>query len=63
MQSAGQLDEPLETLKLARGGFAPSEVIEVAVKPIGLPDSSSIVITATPEAWFLKVFFRASTGS
>lgn len=63
LQSAGQVEEPLATLKLANGGLAPSEVTDVAVKPTGLASESNIVITATPEAWFLNVFFRASTGS
>lgn len=57
------MEDPLATLKLARGGVAPSEVTEVAVKPIGFPSSSSRVITDTPEAWFRNVFFRASTES
>jgi hypothetical protein len=33
--SGSQELEPLATLKLASGGFAPSDVIEVAVKPTG----------------------------
>lgn len=59
----GQVDDPLEMLKLARGGVAPREVIDVAVNPTGFPSASSIVITATPEAWLRKVCFRASTES
>lgn len=48
-------------LKDTRGGFDPSEVTEVAVKPIGSPDSFVEVITATPEACLRKVAFSAST--
>jgi hypothetical protein len=62
-EQAGQVDEPLATLKLASGGLAPNEVTEVAVNPTGFPSVSNIVITATPEAWFLNVFFSASTAS
>jgi hypothetical protein len=46
----GQELDPEATLKVARGGLAPSEVIEVAVKPAGLPSSSTMVITDTPDA-------------
>ena len=63
LQSDGQVEEPLATLKLASGGLAPRDVTEVAVKPTGFPSASNIVITATPEAWCLNVFLRASTGS
>jgi hypothetical protein len=50
-------------LKVTNAGFEPSEVIEVAVKPTGSPDSDLVVITATPEAWRLKAAFKASEGS
>jgi hypothetical protein len=56
-------EEPLATLKLARAGFEPSEVIEVAVKPTGLRSSPVIVITETPDACLRKTAFRASDGS
>jgi hypothetical protein len=42
------------------GGFEPSEVTEVAVKPIGSPSLSCEVMIATPEAWVRKAAFRAS---
>jgi hypothetical protein len=54
--------EPLATLKLARAGFEPSDVIDVAVKPTGFPFSPVIVITETPEACRRKMAFRASDG-
>jgi hypothetical protein len=41
---------PLATLKLASGGLAPSEVIDVAVNPTGFPAESFIVMTETPDA-------------
>jgi hypothetical protein len=63
VEIAGQEDAPRETLNVTRGGFEPSEVIEVAVKPTGFPWGSLAVITATPEAWRLKAAFRASVGS
>jgi hypothetical protein len=61
-QSGAHELEPLATLKLASGGFDPSEVIEVAVKPTGLSSSSLIVIIETPEAWRLNTALSASTG-
>jgi hypothetical protein len=54
--------EPLATLKLARAGFEPRDVIEVAVKPTGFPFSPVIVITETPDACRRKTAFRASDG-
>ena len=63
LQRAGQVDDPLATLKLASGGFAPREVIDVAVNPTGFPSASNKVMMETPEAWCRKVFFRASTES
>ena len=63
LQSEGQVEDPLAMLKLARGGLAPSEVIDVAVNPTGFPSESNRVMMETPEAWFRKVFFRASTES
>ena len=63
VEIAGQEDEPWETLKVTSAGFDPSEVIEVAVKPTGLPEGSLVVITATPEAWRLKAALRASLES
>ena len=54
--------EPLATLKLASGGFAPSEVIEVAVKPAGFPAESVMVITETPDACRLNADLNASVG-
>jgi hypothetical protein len=62
-QSGAQELDPLATLKLASGGFEPREVIEVAVNPTGLPCSSVIVITETPDAWRRNTAFRASIGS
>lgn len=47
----------------AKGGLAPSEVIEVAVNPAGLPASSIIVITDTPEACSRKLARSASVES
>lgn len=47
-------------LKETSGGFEPSEVTDVAVNPIGSPDSVAEVITTTPEACRLKVALRAS---
>ena len=58
----GQVLEPRDTLKLARGGLAPREVIDVAVKPAGLPLESFIVITDTPEACLLNADRSASVG-
>lgn len=63
LERAGQVEDPLETLKVTRAGFEPSEVIEVAVKPTGLPVLSLAVITATPEAWRLNAALRASLAS
>jgi hypothetical protein len=37
VEIAGQEDEPCETLKVTSAGFEPREVMEVAVKPTGLP--------------------------
>jgi hypothetical protein len=54
--------EPLATLKLASAGFEPREVIDVAVKPTGLPFSAVIVITETPDACLRKTALRASDG-
>jgi hypothetical protein len=48
---------------VTRGGFEPSEVMDVAVKPTGFPEASFVVMTATPEAWRLKAAFRASLES
>jgi hypothetical protein len=59
----GQELEPLATLKVASGGLAPREVIEVAVKPTGAPAASVVVIIDTPDAWRLKVALSASVGS
>lgn len=50
-------------LKVARGGVAPRDVIEVAVKPAGFPVASDIVITETPDACLLNADRRASVGS
>lgn len=50
-------------MKEASGGFAPKEVIEVAVKPAGFPAASSMVITDTPEACSLKLARSASVES
>jgi len=47
---------------MTRAGAAPSEVIEVAVKPTGLPSGAEQVMTATPEACRRKVASRASVG-
>jgi hypothetical protein len=63
LHNTGQELEPEATLNEARGGLAPSEVIEVAVKPAGLPVSSTIVITETPEACNLKLALSASVES
>lgn len=63
VEIVGQVDEPLETLKVTKGGFDPSEVIEVAVKPTGVPSLDVAVITATPEACLRNAAFRASLGS
>lgn len=62
-QRLGQLLDPEATLKDASGGFAPSEVIEVAVNPAGWPSADNIVITETPEACNLKLARRASVES
>jgi hypothetical protein len=59
----GQAEDPLETLKVTSGGFDPSEVIEVAVKPTGEPSEAVAVITATPDACLRKAAFRASEAS
>lgn len=59
----GQLLEPEATLNDASGGFAPSEVIEVAVNPAGLPSGETMVITETPDACSLKLARRASVES
>jgi histidinol dehydrogenase len=61
--NAGQEEAPLATLNVKRAGFDPSDVIEVAVNPIGLPSGSMVVIIATPEACRLKAAFSASLGS
>ena len=50
-------------LKVARGGLAPREVIEVAVKPAGFPLRSVSVITDTPEACLLNTARSASVDS
>ena len=63
VEIAGQEDEPCETLKVTSAGFEPREVMEVAVKPTGLPAWSLVVITATPEAWRRKAALRASLES
>jgi hypothetical protein len=55
--------EPLATLKLARAGVEPSDVIEVAVKPTGFRFSPFIVITDTPDACLRNTAFIASDGS
>jgi hypothetical protein len=47
-------------LKDTSGGLDPSEVTEVAVKPIGSPSLVAEVIIATPEACLRKVAFSAS---
>jgi len=62
-QSGAQVLEPLATLKLASGGLEPRDVIEVAVNPTGLPCTSVMVMTETPDAWRLKTAVSASTGS
>lgn len=54
-------DDPWAMLNETRGGFDPREVTDVAVNPIGAPESVVEVITVTPEACLLKVAFRAST--
>ena len=61
--SADQVLEPVEMLKVASGGLAPSEVIEVAVKPAGFPLWSVRVITDTPEACLLNTARSASVDS
>ena len=48
---------------MANGGVAPSEVMEVAVKPAGLPLESVMVMTDTPDACRLKADLSASVGS
>jgi hypothetical protein len=63
LERAGQEEEPCETLKVTIAGLAPSDVIEVAVKPTGSPVSDFVVITATPEAWRRKAVFKDSEGS
>ena len=60
---AGQEEAPREMLKVTNAGLEPSEVMEVAVKPVGFPELSLVVITATPEAWRLKAALRASLAS
>lgn len=47
-------------LKETSGGLDPSEVTEVAVKPIGSPDSVTEVMIATPEACLRNAAFSAS---
>lgn len=47
-------------LKETSGGLEPSEVTEVAVKPMGAPDSVEAVTTTTPEACLLNVALSAS---
>lgn len=47
-------------LKDTSGGFDPSEVTDVAVKPIGWPASSCEVMMATPDACIRKAVFSAS---
>lgn len=59
----GQAEDPLDTLKVTRGGFDPSEVIEVAVNPTGEPSEAVAVMTATPDACLRKADFRASEAS
>ena len=61
--SPGQELEPLATLKVKSAGLEPSDVIEVAVKPSGVPFGFNAVITATPEAWRLNAFLSASDAS
>jgi hypothetical protein len=61
--NALQAEEPLDMLKDTSGGFAPSEVTEVAVNATGRPVSSRVVRMATPEACRRKVALRASEGS
>ena len=47
-------------LKDTSGGLDPSDVTEVAVKPIGLPSLSWEVMIATPDACIRKAVFSAS---
>jgi hypothetical protein len=49
-------------LKVTKGGVAPREVTDVAVKPTGLPSGLAKVKIETPDACSLKLAFRASTG-
>jgi hypothetical protein len=55
--------DPRATLNEASGGLAPSDVMDVAVKPAGLPSPSRRVITETPDACNLNVALSASVGS
>lgn len=57
--TAGQLEAPVPMPKESIGGFADTELREVAVKPTG-PVPPGAVITATPAACRLKTERRRS---